>query len=95
MESADAHSVSQQVTGGLDPLRRVISPVGQATSRPLEDTMTELGDFMQAVKQLVKLLDELENTDGRAIWLVAEEVELDQWTGQVVAFRDALAAKLQ
>lgn len=80
MESADAHAVAQRVTGAAPNGAQLVS---------------SFTDMVQAANQLVSLLGALEGSDGRAIWLTASEVELDQWAGQVVAFRDALAAKLQ
>lgn len=48
-----------------------------------------------ATLALLDLLDELEDDDGRQIWMVAGEVELDQWVDRVARARDRLRKLLR
>lgn len=48
-----------------------------------------------ATLALLDLLDELEDDDGRQVWMVAGEVELDQWVDRVARARDRLRKLLR
>jgi sulfur carrier protein ThiS len=48
-----------------------------------------------ATMALLDLLDELEDDDGRQVWMVAGEVELDQWVDRVARARDRLRKLLR
>jgi sulfur carrier protein ThiS len=55
----------------------------------------EPAEVTPATLALLDLLDELEDDDGRQIWMVAGEVELDQWVDRVARARDRLRKLLR
>lgn len=107
MDSADARRDLMAGTG--QPIRRgpnppsilVAAPAIQVTANLTELTAhlngfsAAIGDLAEAAGALVALLGDFVDQDGREIWLSAGEVELDQWAGQVIAARDALAKRLK
>lgn len=69
-------------------------PAANAVARSFGEAMASIGDFLECASELLDQLDVVEDDDGRAIWLTAEEVELDQWLGRLVAARDAMRDRL-
>lgn len=55
----------------------------------------EPDEVTPATLALLDLLDELEDDDGRQVWMVAGEVELDQWVDRVARARDRLRKLLR
>lgn len=51
-------------------------------------------DLAGLAAELVRILATIEDDEGRAIWLTASEVELDQWLARVTSTRDALSDHL-
>lgn len=80
-DPAEQHATMMTVTGGLP--HRI--PVGLPSAAPVVAAM---------LSELLDVLDEIENADGVAIWLRAEEFGLDQWLARVVSTRDALRDRL-
>jgi hypothetical protein len=69
-------------------------PAANAVARSFGEAMASIGDFLECASEVLDQLDLLEDDDGRAIWLTAGEVELDQWLGRLVAARDAMRDRL-
>jgi hypothetical protein len=51
-------------------------------------------DLTEVASELLDQLDQIEDDDGRPIWLTASEVELDQWVARVTSARGALRDRL-
>lgn len=62
-------------------------PVGAEVVYPAQD----MGGV---ASELVKALADIEDDEGRPVWMTAGEVELDQWLARVTSARDALAGHL-
>jgi hypothetical protein len=91
MDSAEAHRVSQAVTG--QPV--VTAGTGLLVSanraaRSFDGLLDAMSKMSGAVDALLEALDDLVDDEGREIWLRAGEVELDQWAEGVINCRDAL-----
>jgi hypothetical protein len=69
-------------------------PAATAVARSFGEAMASIGDFLECASEVLDQLDLIEDDDGRAIWLTAGEVELDQWLGRLVAARDAMRDRL-
>jgi hypothetical protein len=69
-------------------------PAANAVARSFGEAMASIGDFLECASEVLDQLDLIEDDDGRAIWLTAGEVELDQWLGRLVAARDAMRDRL-
>ena len=78
-DSADAHEQLQRVTGAAG----------------LSGVLTQISSMSEAAYALLDLLDELEDDDGRQVWMVDGEVELDQWVEKVARARDELRRVLR
>lgn len=62
----------------------------RATGAGLPAAVSQIATVSSAALALLDLLDALEDDDGRQIWMVAGEVELDQWVEKVARTRDEL-----
>lgn len=82
--------------GTLDarPAMVPLVPAANAVARSFGEAMASIGDFLECAGEVLDQLDQIEDDDGRAIWLTAGEVELDQWLGRLVAARDAMRDRL-
>lgn len=80
-DPAEQHATLMTVTGGLP--HRI--PVDSPSAAPVVAAM---------VGELLDILDELEDGEGRPIWLRAEEVEVDRWLSRVAAARGNLRGRL-
>lgn len=69
-------------------------PAANQVAKSFGEAMASIGDFLECASELLDQLDEVEDDDGRAIWLTAGEVELDQWLARLVAARDAMRDRL-
>lgn len=87
-EAKAAHDALQRATGAAAsaPVRAV---------EALSEATNLIGTVSVNAVELLDLLDQLEDDEGRQIWMVAGEVELDQWVEQVSRARDTLRRTLR
>lgn len=90
-----------EVTPSLLPVGAVsgmfatpLLPAANAVAKSFGEAMASIGDFLECASELLDQLDLVEDDDGRAIWLTAGEVELDQWLARLLAARDAMRDRL-
>lgn len=93
MDAADQHAALIRATGG-QPYGPPLLPAANGLARSFGEAMASIGDFLECTSELLDQLDLIEDDDGRAIWITAGEVELDQWLGRVAAARDAMRDRL-
>lgn len=78
---------------GIEPANQVASHLGAALDG-LQRLVDPINTFTSSVRDLLEVLDQLVDQDGREVWLTSGEVELDQWTQHVLDARDAVRRQL-
>lgn len=96
-----AHEQLSRATGAPNQYEGPVIAAHSLISAPiaavgaLSEITNLVSRFATAAVEVLALLDQLEDDEGRQIWMTSGEVELEQWLDRVTKARDALAKALK